>query len=223
MIATLFAEIRAILYKEMRIEWKQKYAINGLLLYVLGIVVVVSLAFEGKAKTPQAWNIMFWIVILFAAINTIAKSFIGERNSNLLYLYTLAHPMSVILAKMLYNSLLLMLIATLALLLSMLLGGIMPQNFGLFFGALLLGCAALATNLTLISAIAARAENKQTLLAVLSFPVIVPVLLSLIRITFKALDGFGWNEVQSSILLVGGITLVLAVVSTILFPVVWRE
>ena len=96
-------------------------------------------------------------------------------------------------------------------------------NPGFFFLSIVLGATAFSANLTLMSAIAAKAENKTTLLAVLSFPLIVPILLTLIRLTQKAINGLGVVDGSDQILMVGGITAVLTAVSVILFPFIWKD
>ena len=232
----MFKEITALLAKELWLEWKQKYAFNGLLLYVLCMVVVIALAFvEGVqinddiedvnilSISTQTWNIIYWIILLFVAINAIAKSFIGERQGQLMYLYTMASPASIILAKIIYNTLLLILVGFVTAFAYAGLAGTEIQRLDIFSLAIVLGGFTFAANLTLVSAIASKAENKSTLLAVLSFPLIVPVLVNLIEITQKAIEGFPMSEVDDKLLMTLGISLALAALSIILFPFVWRD
>jgi heme exporter protein B len=219
-------EVLSLLYKELLVEWKQKYAFNGLLLYVLSMVVVISLAFVQKLN-PLTWNILYWLIILFTAINAVAKSFQAEQKGQLLYLYGVAQPAAIILAKMIYNCLLLIVVAGLSLLAFAFLSGIAIADPGLLAGIVLLGSSGLAANLTLVSAIAARAENTGTLLAVLAFPLIVPLLLTLIRLSRYAIEGvnsgFDAANATEEFWLMGGMILALAVMSVVLFPFIWRD
>ncbi len=218
----MLQEILALLYKELLIEWKQKYALNGLLLYVVSMVVVISLALVDKLN-PVTWNILYWIILLFVSINAVAKSFMSERPGNLLYLYSLASPAAIIIAKMLYNFLLLTFMALITLVAYAFLTGIEIANWPLMLGVVSAGSAALAANLTLVSAIAAKAENRTTLLAVLSFPLIVPILLVLIDLSQNAVQGLDIDLEQNTFLLLGGIVVALTGVSVLLFPFVWRD
>jgi len=219
-------EIRNLIRKELLIEWKQKYAFNGLLLYVLCMVVVISLAFKGNLN-PLTWNIVYWIIILFVAINAVAKSFMGERQGQLLYQYTLANPAAIIIAKLVYNMVLLWLVGLICLYSYGFLSGIKIADWPLMLSIVLLGCATLSANLTLVTAIAAKAENRATLLAVLSFPLLVPVLLILIRLSRYAVEGKeGGLLIENSydqLFMIGGMSVVLWVLSVILFPFVWRD
>jgi heme exporter protein B len=218
----MFQEVLALLHKELLIEWKQKYALNGLLLYVVSMVVVISLALVDKLN-PVTWNILYWIIMLFVSINAVAKSFMSERPGNLLYLYALASPAAIIIAKMLYNFLLLTFMALVTLVAYAFLSGIAIDNWLLMVGIVCAGSAALAANLTLVSAIAAKAENRTTLLAVLSFPLIVPILLVLIDLSQNAIQGLDIGLEQNTFLLLGGIVIALTGVSVLLFPFVWRD
>lgn len=222
----MLQEINNLLRKELLIEWKQKYAFNGLLLYVLCMVVVISLAFKGNLN-PLTWNIVFWIIILFVAINAVAKSFMGESQGQLLYQYTLASPAAIIIAKLVYNMGLLWMVAIISLYSFGFLSGIKIADWPLLISVVLLGCSTLSANLTLVTAIAARAENRATLLAVLSFPLLVPVLLILIRLSRYGIEGEAGGMVLSNsydqLFMLLGMTGVLWVLSIILFPFVWKD
>ena len=212
----------SLLWMDVRLEWKQKYAINGLLLYVLSMVVVISLAFVERLS-PLTFTILYWLIILFAAINAVARSFTAERPEQQRYLYTLAHPTSIILAKIIYNTLLLLGIGMISLLLYATLSNTAIENFPLMLAVVSLSCWAFASNLTLVAAIAARAENRSTLLAVLSFPIIIPVLLTTIRVSRIAVEGLAVSFSYKSLYFLGGFSLVLAGISVILFPFIWRN
>ena len=219
-------ELKALLIKELILEWKQKFAINGLLLYALTMVFVIALAFR-KDFNPNAWNIIFWIILLFVAINAVAKSFIGESRGQLLYLYTLAGPRAVILAKMIYNAGLMLVLSMLALLayfffsnhaMQDLIGD--PGYYWLFVG---LGGMGFAIHLTLVSAIASRGKNSGTLMAILGFPLMIPLMLTCIGACRNAMDGLPRTFSQDELLFSIGFIVIVALLSLILFPFLWKE
>lgn len=201
---------------------EQKYAFNGLMLYVASMVIVIALSF-GQILGPIAWNVLYWIMILFASINAVGKSFLAEEAGQQKYVYSLAHPSAIILGKMAYNLLLLLLVAMLTMGLFILIGNVEIGSPGKLIALAAAGSAALAANLTLVAAVASKAENRSTLLAVLSFPIIIPVLLLLIRLSAEAISPTGVGLDLDSLFFLLGITLVLAVLSVILFPFVWRD
>lgn len=91
----LLKEIRALLYKEFLVEWRLRYAINGMLLYVVSTIFVCYMSFKLKAGeiSPTTWNALLWIVLLFAAVNSISKSFVQEKEGRTYFYYTLASPL----------------------------------------------------------------------------------------------------------------------------------
>ena len=96
--------------KDFRLEWRQRAALNGMLLYVGSTVFVCYLSFSlrgGQLPAP-AWNALFWIVLLFSAVNAVAKGFLQESRGRMLYYYTVVRPQAVVLAKISYNALLLL-------------------------------------------------------------------------------------------------------------------
>ena len=222
----MIREILNLIRKELLLEWKQKYAFNGLLLYVLSMVVVIAVAFKGSIST-ETWTIVFWIIMLFVSINAVAKSFMSVSAGQLIYLYSIARPSAIILAKLIYNLVLLLLIAYICVFAFAFLSQVNPHDMPSLLAIIALGCAALSANLTLVTAIASRAENRTTLLAVLGFPLIIPILLLLIELSNKAIEvptsGPELNLGGEQLVMLGGMTLSLTLISVILFPFVWRE
>ena len=108
----LFNEIRYLLKKELVLEWRQKYAISGIFLYVLSTIFIVYTSFIQVPK--NVWNTLFWIIVLFASVNAVAKSFMQESGNRQLYYYTLANPLAVIISKIIYNLMLLLLLSLLS-------------------------------------------------------------------------------------------------------------
>lgn len=75
----------------------------------------------------------------------------------------------------------------------------------------------------MISSIAAKASNSSTLMAVLSFPVIIPMLLMLMKLSKNAIDGLDRSVNTDEVLTLLAINLIVVSVSYILFPYLWRS
>jgi len=206
----------------MVLEWRTRYALSGILLYVLSTVFIVYMGFQSDIE-PKVWNVVFWIVILFTSINAIVKSFTQESSSRRLYYYQLVNPIAVILSKMIYNVGLLMLISLLAYGGFALLLDNPVKDVGLFFIALFLGSAGFAITFTFTSAIANKANNTATLMAILSFPLILPIIMELVKISANALRLITDTSINEDILILVAIDLLLMGLSIILFPFLWRD
>lgn len=77
----MWLEIKYLFKKEVTLEWRQKYAFNGLLLFTISTIFIIYLSLSVKNQSSLSaplWNAIFWIVILFSAINAVAKSFLQE-------------------------------------------------------------------------------------------------------------------------------------------------
>jgi heme exporter protein B len=215
--------------KEIVLEWRSKYAFNGVLLYVVSTVFICYISFNlnpgfsGSKSYPVVWNVLFWIIMLFASVNAIAKSFMQESKSRLLYYYSIASPQAIILSKTIYNILLMSLLSILALLVYLL---FFTNTIGdplFYFLTVLLGSISFSTVFTMISAIASKAGNNGTLMAILSFPVIIPVILLLIRLSKNAMDGIERSFSYSNMGVLLAINVIVIVTALLLFPFLWRD
>lgn len=218
-------DITALIQKEIRLEWRQRYALNGMLLYVVTTVFVTYLSFRQRAGhlDPNTWNTLFWIVMLFTAVSAVAKSFTQERAGRMLYYYTLTGPTALMAAKLLYNTALLL---GLSLLCYGLYGFVMGNPVGSVGQYLVcIGMASLgfAGTLTLVSGIAAKAENSPTLMSVLSFPILLPMLLVVLKLSKNALDGLEWAASRDELLTLLALNGIVWALSLVLFPYLWRS
>ncbi len=221
----LFQEVLALIKKEFVLEWRQRYALNGMILYVFSTVFICYLSFnvKGAQLHPITWNALFWIIILFTAINGIAKSFNQERYGRFYYYYALVSAQGIIVAKMIYNALLMLLLAILGISVYSLVLGNPVADWPLYLLNMILSAIGFSTTLTLVSGIASKASNSPTLMAILSFPVILPMLLIIIAISKNAIDGLDRSVSDSSLLVLVAINLIVLSLSYILFPYLWRS
>jgi heme exporter protein B len=216
----LLNQVKFLVRKEIVLEWRSKYALNGILLYVVSTIFVCYLSF--KQTDPVTWNALFWIIMLFASVNAIAKSFVQENRGRQLYYYTIASPQAVILSKILYNVLLMILLAVVAIgFYSVVFKN--PLGDPLFYLlSILLGSVSFASVFTMISGIASKAHNG-ALMAILSFPVIIPLLMLLIKFSKNAMDGLDRSVSYNEIGVLVAINVIVIAISLLLFPYLWRE
>lgn len=217
----LSLQVWVLLRKELTMEWRNRYALNGILLYVLSTIFICYLSF--KRIDPVVWNALFWIILLFSSLTAISKSFIQESRGRHLYYYTIADPRAVILSKIVYNAGLQLLISAIAL-------GVYSVFFDntlgdplLYLIAVGLGSLSFAGVFTMISAIAARAGNNATLMAILSFPVIVPLLTLLIKLAKNAMDGLDRSVSYDEIGTILAVNAIVLAVSLLLIPFLWKD
>jgi len=218
-------EIRLLVRKEIQLEWRQKYAMHGLLLYLASTVFVCYLSFKAKQQAihPITWNTLFWIILLFIAINAIGKSFTQESAQRNLFYYTIASPEAIIFSKITYNTLVMVAISLIGILFYSWVMGNPVGNFPLYLLSLVLGAVGFSATLSMVAGIAAQGENTATLMAVLSFPIILPLLLMLLKVSKSAMDGLSIQENWDEIAILTSIDVIVIVLSGILFPYIWRH
>ncbi|WP_291400854.1 heme exporter protein CcmB [Daejeonella sp.] len=218
----LFNQIKFLIRKEIMLELRSKYALNGILLYVVSTVFVCYLAFR-QVSSAQTWNALFWIIMLFASVNAITKSFIQESRARQLYYYTIASPKAIIISKIIYNIFLMILLSMIALgFYSLVFNN--PMGDPMFYLlSVLLGSISFASIFTMISGIASKASNGGGLMAILSFPLVIPLLVVLIKFSKNAMDGLDRSVSYDEIGVILAINVIVVTTSLLLFPYLWRD
>ena len=147
----------------------------------------------------------------------------AENRGRLLYYYTLTNASAVIISKTIYNVLLLLVLSLINLLFYSIFIGNIVQDMPMFIIGMLLGCMGFASIMTLISSIASKAGGNSTLMAILSFPILIPLLITIIRFTKNAMDGLDWSVNYKLLIILIALNLLTMALSYLLFPYLWRE
>ena len=211
-----------LLKKDLLLELRQQHTFFGILLYIASTIFVLYLSMD----QPEAgvWNSLFWVIQLFVCVNTVAKSFLQESKNRMLYFYSIASPVDFIISKLLYNVILMTVMSALSLLLFFIFLNSPVSNMLRFTGIVILGGASISILFTLMSAIAAKAQQNSALIAILGFPIILPQLLLLMRLSKSAFsEVFKTGAVLQLSGLIIGLDALVIVMAIILFPYLWKE
>jgi len=214
-----------LIRKEFMLELRRKAVISGIGLYMFSLIFICYLTFSLRQNSinEATWSALFWLAILFSVVNSVAKSFIGEKRGISIYYYTLASPYVVILSKILYNAVLCLVLSLTGYGLFALFIDNPVQDTLYFLLTLVLTSIGFSSALTLISGIAAKANNSHILMAVLSFPVVIAILLLAIRLTKNVLDGIDRSASLDELLNLLAINCILTALAYLLFPYIWRS
>jgi heme exporter protein B len=202
------------------LEIRQQYSFYGILLYIGSTIFVLYMAINDPES--NVWNGLFWVIQLFICINAVAKSFLQESRGRMLYFYSIASPRDFILAKLLFNSLLMLVMSLLSLLLFTLFLGNPIQKAGTFIGLVLLGGWSLSLVFTFLAAIAAKAQQNAAIMAVLGFPLIIPQLLLLMQLSNTAFKQDLMIPLNTILLLIA-LDILIVLLAVILFPFLWKD
>jgi heme exporter protein B len=217
-----FSQYLSLLKKEILLESRQQHTLYGVILYIASTVFVIYLTME--SPDAETWNTLFWITQLFICINAVAKSFLQESRGRMLYYYTIASPTLFMLAKLSYNVLLMLAMNLINLFIYTALMGDPTFSYGLFVLVSLLGALGLSLVFTMLAAIASKAMQQASLMAILGFPIILPQLLLLIRLSKTAFSEVFRNGAPLQlILLLLALDLMIVLLSLILYPFLWKD
>ena len=206
--------------KDVLLEVRQQYTFYGVLLYVASTIFVLFLAM-GQPE-GAVWKGLFWMMQLFICVNAVAKSFLQEGKERLLYFYSIAGARDFILSKLLFNALLMVLMSLVSVGLFLLMLGDPTSDVLRFVSIGSLGGISLSLVFTFLAAIAARAGQSAALMAILGFPLVIPQLLLLNKISSVA-----FSEVQGGlggmIGLLAALDAMIVALAVILFPFLWKD
>ncbi|MEY4876115.1 MAG: hypothetical protein RL708_1264 [Bacteroidota bacterium] len=214
-----FSKVKTIIEKEWRLDWRNRSSFFSILLYPLLTVFLVFYSF--KDLDAITWVVMFWIITLFSAINAMAKSFLQESSGRWAYYYTIFSPEQLLIAKFIYNFLLLSLITTINIILFSLFMNFPLENVTMFFVSIFLGVVSFVLIFTIMAAISGKASKNASLTAILSLPIIIPLLSVLINFSLKSIS-IG-NQFSFDVALLCSIDAMMILLGILLFKFIWKD
>ena len=213
--------IFTLIKKDILLEFRQQYSFYGVLLYVVSTIFVLYLAM-GQPEN-MIWNGLFWMIQLFICVNAIAKTFIQEGRGRQLYFYSICSPVDFMLARMIFNAALMLLMNGISLLLFTVLLGSPIEHILLFLGISCFGACSISLVFSFLAAIAARAQQNAALMAILGFPLIIPQLMLLMRLSTLAFADVYQSGLISIVALLACFDIMIVLLSVILFPFLWKD
>ncbi len=214
-------QAKILILKEFQLEWRNKYSLYSILVYIASTLFITYLSFKDICST-STWNALFFIILLFIAVNAVIKSFSGHSRSERLYLYTLVSPQSIILSKIVYHWITLSVYALISL---VILNGLFPLTMkhpGWFIGILMLTTLGISALFTFISSLSGDSANQSVLVAILSFPLIIPLMLTVIALSIQAIEGVQSNF-STNLAILGALDVINLVFAYLLFPYLWTD
>jgi len=215
----------AVLQKDLRLELRSRYALNMLFMFVLSSLLLIAFAVGQESVSERMQSALLWIVILFSASIGLGRSFVAEEERGTVLLLQLNVPGSQVFAgKLVFNLVLLLAVDMVALVVFALLLNMVIENWALLLFSLVLGSVGLAGATTFLAAIIARASNKGPLLPVLLFPLLIPLLISVVRASRAALSGgLGVSGAMGDLQTIALFSGVVITAAVLLFEYVWHD
>ncbi len=215
----------AVFMKDWRSELRTRYAFSALGMFILTTISIVLFSLGSEGAPIDALSGMLWVVIFFSAMSGLSRTFVTEEERGTAMTLQLHAPSGAVFAgKLLFNVVLVMALTILAVVLyAGFINGFVVKSYDIFAVTILLGGLGFASAATIIAAIIARASTKGTLYPVLSFPIMLPLLLTVINATRLAADGAVFEEAYGEFQILISYIVVVVTVSFLLFDYVWKD
>jgi heme exporter protein B len=215
----------SLFLKDYHSELRTRYAINSLAMFIIVAISIIMFAVGREKVSESLTGGLFWVVIFFTAMSGLSRAFVSEEERGTsLTLQLLSAPSTVFSGKLIFNIILVFCMNTIiALLYSALFETFIIRNFSLFILSFVLGNFGLAISSTIIAAIIAKAGAKGTLYPVLSFPILLPLILTSVQLTLFALDGTSIEQAKYELAIVVSYDVIMLTVSYLLFDFIWKD
>lgn len=217
--------IIAVFRKDWQSELRTRYAINALAMFILVTISVILFSIGQEKISEYLTGGLFWVAIFFSAMSGLSRAFVSEEErGTTLTLQLIAAPSTIYFGKLLFNLLLVFgMNFSIVILFYLLFESFIILNLGLFVLALLLGSLGIAISSTLIAAIIAKANTKGTLYPVLSFPILLPLILTLMELTKFAMDGDLISQSYAELLVLLSYDVIMVTAGFMLFDFIWKD
>lgn len=210
-----------LIQKDFAIDVRQKYAVSGVVLFAIGSTYIIYRTFP--QINAQSWNVLLWIITMYAGINAVSKTFVQEQRNTYFYYYSLVSPEEVVVSKLIYNTCFLIALVGIVILAFTVFLGNPIKDVPLFLAGLGLGVLGMSVVLTFVSAVAGTNGENSTLMSVLALPLMLPSLMLMVKVTAVAMRLITDTEVDTDLLLLGGIDLLLISLVLLIFPTLWKS
>jgi len=215
----------AIFLKDWKSELRTRYAISALVMFVVTTISIILFALGSEGASVSALSGMLWVAVFFAAMSGLSRTFVAEEERGTsMTLQLVASPTAVLFGKLMFNLVLVVCLnAFVVLLYSAFISEFVIRTYSIFVVTVLLGSIGFAAAATIIAAIIARANTKGTLYPVLAFPILLPLLLTVINGTRLATEGAFFEEALGEFNILVSYIVAVVAVSYILFDYIWKD
>jgi len=214
-----------VFLKDWHSELRTRYAISALFMYIVTTISIILFSLGSEGASVDALAGMLWVVIFFGSMSGLSRTFVmEEERGTTLTLQLLTRPEAVFCGKLVFNLVLTLVLnsVTLALYVA-LINGFVIRTLSILLTTMLLGSIGIACAATIIAAIIARANTKGILYPVLSFPIVLPLLLTVINATRLASEGAYFEEAAGEFQILISYIIVIVVISFMLFDYIWKD
>jgi heme exporter protein B len=213
-----------VIQKDLKSEFRTRYSINTIFMFALVTLSVISFSVGQFSLDNRLKASLLWIVIFFSSMAGLAQIFVKEEESNTSNALKLVADSNIIfVGKFLFNLILILLLEVIIVPLFIIFVDLTISNSLIFLTVLFLSSFGLACSTTIIAAVVAKTNVKGALFAVLSFPILLPLLVVAVKGTQVALLNGNWLSAWNQYIVLFSYAVVMLTLSILLFEFVWEE
>jgi heme exporter protein B len=211
--------------KDWQSELRTRYAVNALAMFILVTISVIMFSVAGEKISEYLTGGLLWVVIFFSAMSGLSRAFVSEEErGTTLLLQLIASPSTIFSGKLIFNLILVFLMnIAITILFSMLFESFVIRSYSVFILSFVFGNIGIAIASTIIAAIISKASSKGTLYPVLSFPILLPLILTLLELTKFCMDGKTVNQSIIELAVLICYDVVMGTASYLLFDFIWKD
>ena len=204
---------------------RTRYALNALFMFVVTALSIILFSLGSETVSSDVLAGILWVIIFFSSMSGLSRTFVSEEErGTVLTLQLISYSTPVYVGKLIFNFVLtLSLNVVIALLYLLLINNFTVASWAIFWTTIFLGSCAIASSSTIIAAIIAKANTRGTLYPVLSFPIMLPLLITVIKATQLSIEGAFFSEAVGEFQILVSYTVVIIAVSAVLFEFVWKD
>ncbi len=224
-MSTAVSSALTVFLKDFKSEIRTRYALNALLMFVVTTISIILFALGNETASTDVLAGILWVIIFFSSMAGLSRTFVSEEErGTVMTLQLIATPLTIFVGKFLFNLVLLVMLNLVSVVLySIVINNFIINSYAIFLPTIVLGTIGLAAASTIIAAIISKAGSKATLYPVLSFPILLPLVITLINATKLAVNGAPFMDAISEFQVLVAYCIVILTVSYLLFEFIWRE
>jgi len=215
-------QIFSLVKKEFVIDFRDASGIMSIFIYLIGILYATSLLFKGNF-TPVSYSSVFLIIFVFTSIISTHRNFLKENADSGLFNYIYYSPEQFIAGKIIYGTLINLIMAFLLIGLFVIFNGSLFNNLNTFILTILGLSIGMGILLPLMGSISGKTQNHFALISILSFPLLLPMLILSAKLLINSIDGLPISMSVKYIVSLYFLDVIVLALSLIFFPQVWEE
>jgi len=198
---TYLNQIKAIVLKDLVTELKTKELFSSMFIFALLVIIIFIFSVDlSIVKANEVGPGVLWVAFLFAGTMGLNRSFMLEKENGCLegLILTPADRTAIYFGKLTSNLIFLLVMEIFILPLFMIFFNVDLISFiGPLLVVIFLGTLGFCAIGTLLSSLASNLKTREIMLPILLYPLIVPVVIAVVKMTGQVLDGKSLGEMMN--------------------------